>query len=437
MALTAEQAYALSKKYTKATADEFGAVKGAPCTIDSIVDIEGGHRITFSWENSSGQTLTDTLDLMDGEQGKSIADINQEDDKIILVYTDGTESDPITVPTIQGEKGDSGFSPEITVAESTATSYKLHIKTEDDEFDTPNLKGSGGGGGGNTFTVDDNGCLHITGGSGGGGGSAELQNDLTAHVTVGGTTNGETFTQGTPLESIFRDMLDPVMYPTLTNPSVSLTATGAKLLETGATLATTFTATFNRGSISPPYGGVSGYRSGEASGYSLNGGTTQTTNTWSVTVDESQKTYQATVSYEAGEQPKDSAGNNYGTPLASGSVNSNVIVFEFVDAMWSNVSNIATIAKMALVSKSTKQRDMVFPSQTVTNPEVFDIPASWTVTAVQVKNDLSGQFEDALSQFTVTDITHDDASGTSVNYKRYTFNMGMSTGSRTVRVKWS
>ena len=46
----------------------------------------------------------------------------------------------------QGEKGDAGYSPEITVYKNTETEYKLNIKTEDDEFQTPNLKGNGGSG---------------------------------------------------------------------------------------------------------------------------------------------------------------------------------------------------------------------------------------------------------------------------------------------------
>jgi hypothetical protein len=89
------------------------------------------------------------------------------------------------------------------------------------------------------------------------------------------------------------------------------------------------------------------------------------------------------------------------------------------------------------VAKSTKQKDLVFPGQTVANPEVFDIPASWNVTAVEVKNDLSGAFEDALDQFDITDVTHDDAAGNAVDYKRYTFALGFDTGERTVRVKWN
>ena len=265
---------------------------------------------------------------------------------------------------------------------------------------------------------------------------ASLGSAITSSVSVGGITSGTTYAAGTTYDKMWKDLINPVAYPTLTNPSASLSATGAKLLETGATLATTMTVTFNRGSINPAYG-TSGYRSGVATDYSLNGGTAQAGNTFSVTVDSSQLTYQATVNYESGEQPKDSEGNNYSTPLAAGSVNSNTITYEFVDAIWANTSNIGTVAKLALVSKGAKQKDFAFPAQTVANPECFDIPASWNVTAVQVKNDLSGAYEDASAQFTRTDTTHDDAAGNSVAYKRYTFNLGYPTGARSVRVKWS
>lgn len=270
----------------------------------------------------------------------------------------------------------------------------------------------------------------------GGSGGGDITEPINAAIAVGGITAGTQYPAGTPMEDIFSDLLEPTLYPTLTAPSASLSATGSKLLEKGATLAVTFTASFNRGSISPAYG-TDGYRAGEATGYSLNDGESQASGTWNETVSESQTSYKASVSYDAGEQPKDSKGNDYQSPLPAGSVNTNTISYEFVNAIWANTVDISTIAKLSLTSKSAKQRDMLFPPQTVAHPEVFDIPASWTVTAVQVKNDLSGAFEDASAQFTVTDVTHEDAGGNETNYKRYTFNMGFDTGSRTVRVKWS
>ena len=263
-----------------------------------------------------------------------------------------------------------------------------------------------------------------------------LKHKLTVNKAVGGLEVGDEYNVGSSMENILQDMLNPVLYPALTNPSLSLSGSGSKLLETGATLAVTLTATFNRGSINPAYG-TSGYRSGEATGYSLNGGTEQQANTWSETVSASNKSFQATVNYAAGEQPKDSVGEDYDSPLPAGSKSSGTVTYDFVDAMWANTADIITVAKLALVAKSAKQKEFNFPAQTVANPEIFDIPASWTVTAVEVKNDLSGQWEDAISQFTVTDTTHNDAAGNSVNYKRYTFSLGYPTGARAIRVKWS
>ena len=264
----------------------------------------------------------------------------------------------------------------------------------------------------------------------------EITTGFTTAIKVGGIEPGTEYAEGTSFEKILSDMLTPVLYPTLSNPSVSLSGSGNKLLEAGATQAVTLTATFNRGSISPAYG-TSGYRAGAATGYKLNTGTEQAGNTWNVTVSESNKSFKATVYYGAGEQPKDSKGKNYSSPLAAGSVTSSIISYDFVDALWSNVDDIEAVAKMGLIAKSTKQKDFVFPDATEDFPEVFDVPASWNVTAIEVKNDLSGAFEDASDQFDITDTTHNNAGDTSVNYKRYTCNLGMDIGSRTIRLKWS
>lgn len=364
--------YALCKKYVEKTAIGLGAVKGAPCTIKSTETSPDGKSIIVTFE------WVATVDPL----VKETTQITIRQGNVVEVTPLLNKGTKIAEITVDGEKKD---------------------------IYAPN---------------------------GGGGGSAELTDDLDVTRTVGGISSGDHYDTGTSLEDILRDMLNPVDYPTFTNPSISISATGAKLLETGATLATVITATFSRGSINPAYG-TSGYRSGSVNGYSLNGGTSQVGNTFSVTVTSAQLTYQVNATYDAGEQPKDSIGRDYSSPLPAGSVNSNTITYEFVDALWANTSNIATIAKLALVSKSAKQKDFLFPAQTIANPEVFDVPASWTVTAVQVKNDLSGAYEDALDQFTVTNITHDDAAGNSVNYKRYTFNKGYGTGARTVRLKWS
>ena len=78
------QAYVLSKSYTSETAEEFGAVKGAPCEIQKKEAIEGGTRITFLWKNSEGETRTDTLDLMDGEDGLGIKSVGSDIEDLII-----------------------------------------------------------------------------------------------------------------------------------------------------------------------------------------------------------------------------------------------------------------------------------------------------------------------------------------------------------------
>ena len=378
MALTAEEVLALSKKYTDNSIAGGGAIKGKNCIVSDISPITGGNRVTFQWTLDNGTVQTGTMDVMNGEQGE------------------------------QGETGETGRG----IAHASVDAETEHlIITYDDG------------------TIEDAGKITVSGGSG------ELQDDLTTSVTVGGITSGTTYEEGTSLETIFREMLNPVEYPTLTNPSATLSATGAKLLETGATLDTTMTLTLNRGSISPAYG-TSGYRSGVATSYTLEGATQTESNTFSITVTSEKTSYQGSIAYGAGEQPKDSVGNDYSTPLAAGSVNSNTLKYEFVDALWANVSNIATIAKQALVSKSTKQKIFNFPSATVANPEVFDVPASWTLTALEVLNTLNNQWENCSSEFSTSNVTHEDASGTEVNYVRYTCNLGYAMGARQIRIKW-
>lgn len=280
------------------------------------------------------------------------------------------------------------------------------------------------------------------------GGSAELTDDLTTAIEVGGIEAGTEYEAGTSLETIVRDLLEPTLYPTIVEPSVTISVPQT-LFEKGTRTYVHPTGTISRGSITPAYG-TSGYRAGTTDATTIEdcGWYYYFNNMWfeyynshedGFDTNESQSKWRVVAYFNDGEQPKDSKGNNYQTPYSNPDGEySNTITFTFVNAMWANTASIGTVAKLSLINNNTtKQRDMVFPAQTVANPEVFDIPASWNVTAVQVKNDLNNQFEDASSQFSVTDVTHDDAGGTSTAYKRYAFNMGIATGSRTVRVKWS
>lgn len=262
------------------------------------------------------------------------------------------------------------------------------------------------------------------------------EGDLPVTENVGGCHPGMSYNEGTALEDIIRDILNPTSFPRFTNPSVSLNGNGSRLQEFGASIAVTITATFNRGTINPAYG-TSGYRSGPATSYSLNGSLPSMINEWNDTVDETNNQFIATVTYSAGEQPKDSEGNDYDHPLPAGSVNSPALTYEFVNPIWANISHIQTVEKLPLVSKSVGQYEFQFPAQTTDNAETFDIPASWTVTAIEVFNELSNRYEDCSFEFDETNYAHPDLLGRAVSYKRYTDNRGYSASSRRIRVKWS
>lgn len=267
------------------------------------------------------------------------------------------------------------------------------------------------------------------------GGSSELINPLTASVAVGGVAAGKNYPAGTSLEQILRDILAPALYPTLTNPSATIAGTGAKLLEKGSTLNATMTITFNQGSINPAYG-TSGKRSGAATGYTLNGGASQSGNTFSQVVSESNNTFSGAVAYAEGEQPKDSTGANYSTPLPAGSVNTNTVTYEFVNAFYATTVNIDTMTKQPLVSKSAKQYTFNLVLQTATQPAKFDIPADYNVTAVQGYNQMTSQWQN-INDFVVSDTTHEDAAGNTVAYKRYTDDRGYLADGRQIKVIWS
>lgn len=263
-----------------------------------------------------------------------------------------------------------------------------------------------------------------------------IKDDLDVSKTVGGCVSGMHYEEGTTLERIFRDMLNPTEYPTFINPSASIVGSGNHILETGSSTQITIAAILHRGSIDPAYG-TSGYRSGPPDKYSFNDGPQTTVDICQETVTEQNNTFNVVIFYEAGEQPKDSKGNDYDSPLPAGSVRSSNLVYEFVDAMWANTASINTIAKLSLVSKSAGNYIFDFPPQTVANPEVFDIPASWTVGTIQVLNEMSGKYEDCSQEFDISNVSHDNAGGVSVAYKRYTDNRGYSAGARKIKVTWS
>lgn len=114
---------ALAKGYTNETVIGGGAIKGKNCVIESIENIEGGHKVTFLWTLDDGTEQRETINVMDGEKGAA--------------GERGEKGEP-------GQAGKDGFAPQVEVEKSTSNEYILKIQDVDSEYDTPNLRGSSG-----------------------------------------------------------------------------------------------------------------------------------------------------------------------------------------------------------------------------------------------------------------------------------------------------
>ena len=208
--MTAEEAYVLSKSFTKKSLDGQGALKGAPCTIKSTTKVSDGTNITFEWTGTSGTTQTSTIKVMDGI---SITDVDvNADNTLTCTLSDG--STVTTTNKIKTIKGDDGFSPTITEdAGNTDDIYKLVIADKNGSITTPNLKG---GGSSDKFTRD----------------------DLTA-VTVGGLNSGSYVKDKTTME-----VLESILFP-YQKPTVSFAISPSKTTYESGTTVSSITFTIN------------------------------------------------------------------------------------------------------------------------------------------------------------------------------------------------
>ena len=55
-----------SKTYTDESLLGLGSLKGAPCTIKSITEVEGGQKVTFEWTGTSGTKQTSEMTVKNG-----------------------------------------------------------------------------------------------------------------------------------------------------------------------------------------------------------------------------------------------------------------------------------------------------------------------------------------------------------------------------------
>ena len=143
-----------SKTYTDESLLGLGSLKGAPCTIKSITEVDGGQKVTFEWTGTSGTKQTSEMTVKNGVSVTGVSD--KGNGTFTLLLSDGSESEPIhtvkgdpftysdfTAEQLESLRGEKGYSPTITEnADNTDSIYKLDVTTADGTFTTPNLKGT-------------------------------------------------------------------------------------------------------------------------------------------------------------------------------------------------------------------------------------------------------------------------------------------------------
>lgn len=267
---------------------------------------------------------------------------------------------------------------------------------------------------------------------------------LTMPNAVGGIAKGTKVSdlEGKTYDEILDDLLFPTVNPTFTSPSATIKLSGySATQEVGAAapVESNFTTTFNKGSIN--LNGVKqNDRAGEITESYIYFGedVSNTTLPQKVTLGESKYYYH--VDYSEGPQPLDNKGNNYSTPLKSGSVNSSAITINGTYPWYASTGSATAenpVVKQSLVAWNTTVGAMstgnfvLQPSGTLA--QVFKLPRQ--LKTLQMLNTVSNVME-TIGTTEYTESTEViNINETEVTYYVYTYN-GATRGSVTLLAKF-
>ena len=205
--------YALSKKYTEKSLKGVGALKGAPCRVTAIEEVEGGNKITLSWTDIDGKTLSESLIVKNGEQGNGIAKVEKIKtvdfvDTYRMTFDDGNTFE------YEVANGSSSGSGKIDIIKVNGVELPVIDKTVDIEIPEYIYIG-------NTEPTDENVVLWINPDEAGGAGGSYSG---ISGIAIGGIKKNQTFNNAT-LQEMFDMLLHPYEKPTMTlgiNPTKTI-----------------------------------------------------------------------------------------------------------------------------------------------------------------------------------------------------------------------
>jgi len=208
--------YSMSNKYTDDEVAGGGAIRGKNCVIDSITDIEGGHKVQFKWTLDNGTVQTGYMNVMNGAKGEEGKEGKQgrgikrsyvnEENHFIVVYDDDTEDDLGEISVICVD----------TLNELTDVEIENPVNGQVLVYDAEKGK--------------------WVNGKGGSGGDSSLSADVTSNLAVGAIASGTTLPKLTTFTEFVQKLLITEIAPTTT-----FSASGSGVKETGTSVTPTLT----------------------------------------------------------------------------------------------------------------------------------------------------------------------------------------------------
>lgn len=263
-------------------------------------------------------------------------------------------------------------------------------------------------------------------------------------VTVGGLASG-TDISGQTTKEVLESILYPEYAPRWTDASIgTFSAVAGALLETGSTVPTTALANF---SITTSAASAIGGSNSASGGAATNTITCDAADTGVAKTTFGTVTYTLTSVFAAGntvvKTAKGTATNktagNTTTLLSAAAANANIDAntktikaitktktysIKFVDAIYANTLAIGTMTKRLT---DAAVLEYTFPAETPEAHHAISIPESYRITKIELKNPVSGNFENyELNKFVATSENRTIADGSTKEYLKYTRNDGES-----------
>lgn len=263
------------------------------------------------------------------------------------------------------------------------------------------------------------------------------------NITKGQSATGSIATAGKNIKEVFQAIFTKELNPTTTQPSVSITLSGAGAKEVGTTFTPSYSASLNAGSYT--YGPPTGIT---AKTWAISDTNSKTATTASgqleafVVADNTNYRVSATATYDAGAIPKTNLGNNYTAgQIAAGSKSnnsSNVTGFRkyFYGSKTTpvalNSANIRGLTNSSGAVGSSKTFDMTIAEGA--KQVIIAFPASTNKTLKKVL-DVGAFGTDIVASFTMSTVSVEGAAGyTGVDYKVYVYTPATALGANTYTV---